>query len=72
MLIRTIGTLTCCLLGLFPLLSQEAWNTLLLSSWDQDTLPSRSGIQYNDCWGYTDCSGKEYAILGSAKIYPFF
>lgn len=49
----------------------DSLNMTLLARWDVDTLPAQSGIQYNDIWGYTDCSGKEYAIMGSARYIHF-
>ncbi|HHS95552.1 MAG TPA: choice-of-anchor B family protein, partial [Phaeodactylibacter sp.] len=32
----------------------------LLSNWNPDSI-----TQYNDIWGYMDCNGNEYSILGS-------
>ncbi len=29
-------------------------------------------LNYNDIWGYTDCDGREYAILGSSIAVHFF
>jgi choice-of-anchor B domain-containing protein len=49
----------------------DSLNMTLLARWDVDTLPAQSNIQYNDIWGYTDCSGKEYAIMGSARYIHF-
>ncbi len=46
-------------------------NMTLLSRWDLENLPTHSGIKYNDVWGYADCSGREYAILGSAGRVHF-
>ncbi len=46
-------------------------NMTLLGRWDVDTLPVHSGIKYNDVWGYADCAGREYAILGSAGRIHF-
>lgn len=51
--------------------SQTSWNMSLLGQWDVDTLPTRSGFQYNDIWGYSDCYGNEYAILGSPLYIHF-
>ncbi len=47
-------------------------NMTLQDQWDPDTLPTASGREYNDIWGYTDCSGNEYAIVGSASMVHFF
>lgn len=44
----------------------------LLANWDVDTLPMSGSYSYNDCWGFTDCEGREYAILGSAGYSHFF
>ncbi|MFT4667172.1 MAG: choice-of-anchor B domain-containing protein [Ulvibacter sp.] len=35
-------------------------NMSLLSNWAPDSVP-----QYNDIWGYMDCYGNEFALLGS-------
>lgn len=43
----------------------------LLGQWDPDTLPTAGTREYNDIWGYTDCDGKEYAIIGSAGMVHF-
>ena len=47
--------------------SLDSLNMTLLGQWTVDTLPAQGGIRYNDIWGYTDCSGTEYAIMGSAR-----
>jgi choice-of-anchor B domain-containing protein len=45
--------------------AQSSFNFNLLANWNPDSIP-----QYNDIWGYQDCNGREYAILGSrAKIH---
>ncbi len=45
-------------------LSQTSLNMTLEGTWDD---PANS---YNDCWGYTDKEGNEYAIIGSkTKIH---
>jgi len=44
----------------------------LRANWTDDSLPTISGIGYNDIWGYTDCNGNEYAILGSPAYTLFF
>ncbi|MEM1320619.1 MAG: choice-of-anchor B family protein [Bacteroidota bacterium] len=42
----------------------------LLGNWDIDSLPASSGVVYNDIWGYVDCEGREYAIIGTTeRIY---
>lgn len=45
--------------------AQVANNMNMLSNWDNNALPSSSGVVYNDVWGYVDGNGREYAILGS-------
>lgn len=49
----------------------SSFNMSLLGNWMVDTLPTRSGITYNDVWGYTDCNGREYAIIGSIQRVHF-
>lgn len=51
--------------------AQQSMNMTLLDSWDVDTLPMSGNIQYNEVWGYVDCEGGEYAILGSASRVHF-
>ncbi len=51
--------------------AQQSMNMTLLDSWDLDTLPMSGNIQYNEVWGYVDCDGGEYAILGSASRVHF-
>ncbi len=53
-------------------MAQHAFNMTLLSEWDPDTLATtNSGREFNDIWGYTDCDGGEYAIIGSAAKVHF-
>ena len=42
-------------------ISQDSLNIQKLSTWTSSVANS-----YNDCWGYTDSLGNEYAILGSS------
>src|SRR5690606_41778185 len=42
------------------ILAQQSSNVNLLSNLNQ--YPS---IGYNDCWGYVDSEGREYALLGT-------
>lgn len=44
----------------------------LRGHYDVDTLPVSGAAQYNDVWGYTDCGGREYGIMGSAAYVHFF
>ena len=50
----------------------QNFNLNLLANWDIDTMPNSGSIVYNDCWGYVDCSGREYAVMGSASYSHFF
>lgn len=60
--------------GLFPFLlsSQTAWNMQKLYQYDDNALPVRSSLSYNDCWGYVDAAGREYGIMGSLEKVFFF
>jgi len=51
-------------------LSQSSQNMTLLAQWNGNTV-SRSGNYYNDCWGYVDGRGNEYAIIGSPQKIHF-
>lgn len=44
----------------------------LLANWDDNTLPIKSALSYNDCWGYAAANNREYAILGSLEKVLFF
>src|SRR6187549_1795923 len=61
-----------CLL-FFPMLSsgQESFNMTLFSNYDDPTLPTRLGIEYSDCWGYTHANGTEIAIIGGIEDILF-
>jgi choice-of-anchor B domain-containing protein len=56
----------------FPSQAQLSHNMTLRGQYDVDTLPASGATQYNDVWGYTDCDGREYGILGSAAYVHFF
>lgn len=60
------------LLLLVPLYSQDSLNISQAGRWHDPSLPSTSGIRYNDVWGYTDTGGREYGIAGSARYTLFF
>jgi choice-of-anchor B domain-containing protein len=60
------------LLFFSPLMAQTSSNMQLLYQYDDNTLPVRSGLVYNDCWGYVDGIGREYAIMGSLEKVFFF
>jgi choice-of-anchor B domain-containing protein len=52
--------------------SPQSLNMSLLANWDDPSLPAAGSNRYNDCWGYSDCYGNEYAILGSSAFVHFF
>jgi choice-of-anchor B domain-containing protein len=60
---------------LLPLFAfgQDRLDMSLLGNWDEEGLPLASGLyKYNEIWGYADCDGSEYAIMGSARFIHFF
>jgi choice-of-anchor B domain-containing protein len=60
------------LLSSGSLWSQDKLNMTLLGQWDEEGLPLASGqYKFNDIWGYSDCEGREYAIMGSARFIHF-
>ncbi|MBX2926685.1 MAG: choice-of-anchor B family protein [Saprospiraceae bacterium] len=59
------------MLPLFLNAQNASQNMTLLGNWDIDTFPVHSGMRYNDIWGYVDCSGGEYAIIGSVGRVNF-
>jgi len=67
-------TLLCCVLSIFSSLAQtDSLGMEQLFNYDDNTLPASSrGVIYNDCWGYTDAAGREYAIMGGAENIFFF
>ncbi len=44
----------------------QAFNMTLEGTWDN------TSYNFNDCWGYTDVLGNEYAIVGSRATVIFF
>lgn len=60
-----LGLLFC-----IPILlsGQVSNNMTLLDQWNPDGLPTAGSVKYNDLWGYTDPTGREYAIVGSAAF----
>lgn len=58
------------LLSCHILSSQISSNMTLQSNWNGNNI-SRSGNFYNDCWGYVDGKGNEYAIIGSPEKIHF-
>ena len=63
-MIKYLAT-TIFLVGSIFLASGQSFNMTLEGTWDN---PS---FTYNDCWGYTDANGNEYAILGSRSRVSF-
>lgn len=62
---RNLLFLLC--IGISSLSAQIADNMLLLSNYDDNALPSKSGgLSYNDVWGYANDEG-EYAIMGTLE-----
>ena len=59
----------CCFAGPY-LCGQISQNMTLEATWNGNTI-SRSGNFYNDCWGYVDALGNEYAIIGSPQKIHF-
>jgi choice-of-anchor B domain-containing protein len=46
--------------------AQKQLNMSFLSKWTDNSFPTNwVGGRFNDCWGYVDSLGKEYAIIGS-------
>ena len=64
--------LTILLLSGWALSAQQSWNMTELANWDDDNLPSTFSNTFNDCWGWVDCDGREYALVGSAAYVHFF
>ena len=48
------------LFTMYSIVAQDSLNMRKLSTWT-----STSAQRYNDCWGYSDTLGNEYAIVGS-------
>ncbi len=63
---KTLAVLTFFLLG-GAVYSQQSWNMTYHDSWQA----SHTGAYYNDCWGYVDSAGREYAIFGSNRSTHF-
>lgn len=51
--------------------AQNGTEMTLLGTFHPDGLPTTGTNIYNDVWGYTDCNGNEYALLGSAAFVHF-
>lgn len=60
---------------LFPLflLAQTSSNMSMLGQFDDNNLPLRAGLAYNEIWGYADpMTGREYAIIGTVQKVQIF
>jgi len=51
-------------LGLM-LQGQDSLNMVRVGQWNPSGMPTKSGVTYNDVWGYTTPTGEEYAIVGN-------
>ncbi|MEO5905111.1 MAG: choice-of-anchor B family protein [Saprospiraceae bacterium] len=49
----------------------QSYNMTLFANLDWDGLPTRYGVQYSDCWGYTNNAGNEIAIIGLIEQIRF-
>lgn len=54
------------------MLHGQIWNMSLCSNYDNDSLPFRGPVAYNDVWGYAISTGKEIGIFGSVDSIYFF
>lgn len=62
--------LIACMKGAEAQISQ---NMSLLYHWTDTTFPNGwTGGAFNDCWGYVDSAGREYAIIGSTLGHHIF
>jgi choice-of-anchor B domain-containing protein len=50
---------TFCFLLMTYVITAQTLNTTLVGAWAEGT------VEYNDCWGYVDPAGNEYALIGS-------
>jgi len=58
--------LFCLFLCLHSFAQDPTFNITEQSNWNPDNVP-----QYSDIWGYSDCQGNEYAIIGSNQKIHF-
>ncbi len=59
------------LIALFSFMALQAQqNMSQLSNWDGNNI-QKSGVYYNDIWGYVDDQGNEYAVIGSPTKVHF-
>lgn len=45
--------------------AQDSLNMERIGQWNPPNMPIKSGVTYNDVWGYTASDGSEFAILGN-------
>lgn len=45
--------------------AQDSLNMSRVGIWNPPNMPVKSGVTYNDVWGYTASDGSEYAIVGN-------
>ncbi|MEN0006324.1 MAG: choice-of-anchor B family protein [Bacteroidota bacterium] len=65
---KRVYLLSLLFLSPFLAVAQVSVNMNLLGNWDDNSLPVRFGLVYNDVWGHFDGStNKEYAIIGSVQ-----
>ncbi|MEO1515104.1 MAG: choice-of-anchor B family protein [Bacteroidota bacterium] len=70
-MMRFVSLLACLLCFCHAQAQRPPLNMSLLGGYHDDSLPSLGGQVYNDIWGYTDCNGREYAIIGSIEQVHF-
>ena len=51
--------------------AQISQNMTLVGNWNPGGFPTSGSLMYNDVWGYADCAGNEYAIMGGAAYFHF-
>ncbi len=73
-LLRRAGLFVFCGMTIAALSAQtpDSLHLKTVGHWDDNSLPLRFGLAYNDVWGYTDGSGQEYAIIGTVESVYFF
>ena len=64
-------SLVLLILPFISLQAQQSMNMTLLGTWEDDSRPTQSGVQFNEVWGYVDCDGHEFAIMGSSTHIHF-
>ncbi len=62
--------LAFCVLGRSQ--TPDSLHLKVVGHWDDNNLPLRYGLAYNDVWGYEDGAGNEYAIIGTVEKVWFF